>query len=127
MAEDIFENDLFAAVHSIAEQSRSWVKWIDSQVDHLLSQCVRIDSASVTVYLTHQIKGLPDILLNELWIRIWSEMNWPRQQMSHDKWGSITRLATGQKISKINLPGNLTAESKEDQLTIWAASADYSK
>ena len=127
----IFENDPSSSVLSIAEQSSEFIHWIDSQMDRLIEDYVVLDSNSVQIQMDPSITSLPTIVVNELWIRIWIEMGWPRQQMSRDKWNALSHLtnkvhltnhATEQK--KISLPGHLLAERLSDHLVIWDASED---
>lgn len=124
LAQQIFSNSLNSSILSLVDNCTEYQQLVDPQTEKLMEEFVSIQQTQVRVQLDRRLLTLPAILLNELWSKIWTRMNWPQQQMNRGKWNSITHLASGKATaSKINLPGDLLAERESDCLIIEAASA----
>lgn len=123
LARQILENDPEHAIDSLKNQVEEIVESWEPELEAMIESHVRIEPERVTVRLDQELLDRPRYWINEVWIRIWSCMNWPRQQMNREKWNLVSELAQTADSRKINLPGNLLAERHADHLVIWRGGA----
>lgn len=92
---------------------------IDDLVDKLLEKAVGlVDPQTVHVDL-RKLNDVRPYLVRELFVRIWREQNWPRQDMTQLHWQKLSDLAFGYTDTVANiLPGAIRASREADYLIL---------
>jgi len=92
---------------------------IDDLVDELFDEVAIASDANTVQVTVGNLEGVRPYLVRELFVRIWREQNWPRQEMSQLHWQKLSELALGQTDAVADvLPGAIRAVREADVLTL---------
>ena len=90
---------------------------IDEQVQELAVRCVRFASPQEARVQCASLEGIRDYLVREMFVAIFVQQGWPRQEMDRYRWHELAvlaRSATGQ----LSLPGRIRAEKQGEWLVL---------
>ena len=90
--------------------------------DRLLRDALVDDGGDVVRLSVPVLSGQPRHLVRELFVRLWVQRGWSRQQMSYEKWNELAKLVTMIE-GATTLPGAIEARRRGDLLVLTARSA----
>jgi tRNA(Ile)-lysidine synthase len=108
------------AIRRLSELARAAQDFIAIRVDELLER-VRLDKRRDRVTFVAEVTELFEFYLaRETLMRVWREMDWPRQGMTFEKWTELAdMLVTRSKgTQSMVLPGGIVAQKKGGSLTL---------
>lgn len=116
---EAFGDQVDQSIVRLSTQAADCQAVIDDLVDELYDEVViASDAASVRVAVG-KLKAVRPYLVRELFVRVWREQNWPRQEMSQQHWQKLSELALGQDNAVADvLPGAIRAVCEADVLVL---------
>jgi tRNA(Ile)-lysidine synthase len=98
------------ALVRISQQARDAQETLELLAKRFVEQAIEQRDATTCRLNADVLASLPRHLLRECFIRVWKQMNWPRQPMGFTEWERLAVLAaTG---GAIQLPGNIDARTR---------------
>lgn len=116
---EAFGDHVDQSIVRLSTQATECQAVIDDLVDELYDEVViAADAVSVRVAVG-KLKEVRPYLVGELFVRIWREQNWPRQELSQLHWHKLSEMALGQiDTAAVVLPGAIRAACEADVLIL---------
>ena len=99
---------------------------IASLVAPLRERCLRLKTDNRIEIDCPAVAVAPRYLVRELFVTLWSEQQWPTQDMTFEKWNEIADLAAA-RVPALSLPGDIRAERIGDRMILLGATSPISK
>lgn len=116
---EAFGEQVDQSLARLSYQAAECQEVIDDLVGELMDVAVTIVDPSVVRIDLRKLNGVRPYLVRELFVRVWREQNWPRQEMSQLHWQKLSELAFGQADAVADvLPGAIRAAREADVLTL---------
>ncbi|WP_158265364.1 tRNA lysidine(34) synthetase TilS [Blastopirellula marina] len=115
---DAYGEHVDNALFRLGQQARDCQEVIDRQVQTLLDLAVQTSTFGRSV-VVRKLADVPPYLVRELFVRIWDEQNWPRQEMTQLHWQRLSNLAKSDDPTATDtLPGDIRAMRDGDVLIL---------
>ncbi|TWT31606.1 tRNA lysidine(34) synthetase TilS [Blastopirellula retiformator] len=98
-----------------AEECRQFVT---AQAEQLLDAACEQESASQVTLDARRLAAADPFLATEACILLWRRRGWSRQEMGREKWKALLALVGADSPAPIELPGQIRAEKKGEQLML---------
>ena len=110
--------DVVGAVSRLSEQAKQAEAFLDKSVDPLLASITLQNDDEVHLD-RRQLVDQPDVLVQKLLLKIWSDQHWPLQAMSAQWWQRLTNSIKKQPHSQtLNVPGPVSFRVDNDRTII---------
>lgn len=104
------------ALFRLGRQANDCQEVIDLQVQELLDTAVKTSTFGRSV-VVRKLEKVHPYLVRELFVRIWTDQNWPRQEMTQLHWERLSNLAKSDDLTATDtMPGNIRVFRDEDVL-----------
>lgn len=115
---DAYGEQVDDALFRLGQQARDCQEVIDIQVQTLMDSAVQTSALGRSV-VVRKLTEVPSYLVRELFVRIWNEQNWPRQEMTQLHWQRLSDLAESDDLTASDtMPGNIRAMRDGDVLVL---------
>lgn len=112
-----FNSDVEAAILRLARQADEAQQCIANMAREQCADAFRIAEGAIEIDIP-RLQGKPVILVREACKQAWTIAGWPLQSMGFVEWDSIAAMFSGSKPDKLNLPGGIRAERRDDMILI---------
>ena len=111
--------DVTAAVSRLSQHAQQTEAFIDSSVEPLLA-CILKQTDTEVRLDRRQLINQPEVLLQKLLLKIWSNNQWPLQSMSAQWWQRLTEAIKKQppQTQTLNVPGAICFSIEKHQVTL---------
>ena len=113
------------ALVRLGTQAAEWSEYIKTQTDVLYERAVTHHANYVAVQVA-ALAGVPQLLVRELFVMIWSRQQWNLRDMTFAHWQQLAEMTLPQKQSshKQVFPGVIVAERTAAQLILQPAQSE---
>ena len=119
-----FNPNVAQAIYRLSQQAEEVSTLISEQVKQVLSEATLDQNQELWRLDCDAFKNVPEYLIKQCFLTIWTEMGWSRKRMGFDHWQRLLELSrSGQKLS---LPDQITAERRERLLILRKLISDPS-
>lgn len=113
---DAYGDHVDDALFRLGRQANDCQEVIDLQVQELLDTAVKTSTFGRSV-VVRKLEKVHPYLVRELFVRIWTDQNWPRQEMTQLHWERLSNLAKSDDLTATDtMPGNIRVFRDEDVL-----------
>lgn len=113
---DAYGDHVDNALFRLGRQANDCQEVIDLQVQELLDTAVKTSTFGRSV-VVRKLEKVHPYLVRELFVRIWTDQNWPRQEMTQLHWERLSNLAKSDDLTATDtMPGNIRVFRDEDVL-----------
>ena len=115
-----YNHNVVEALVRLGSQAADWAAYIRSQTDALFDRAVIVQSHKTLVQV-EQLADVPNFLIRELFVMIWSRQHWHLRDMTFAHWERLAEMITShtQIPQKQAFPGNIAAERTDAQLILY--------
>lgn len=115
---DAYGDHVDDALFRLGRQANDCQEVIDLQVQELLDTAVKTSTFGRSV-VVRKLEKVHPYLVRELFVRIWTDQNWPRQEMTQLHWERLSNLAKSDDLTATDtMPGNIRVFRDEDVLVL---------
>lgn len=101
----------------LSHQASQTSQWIDSQLENSIESAVQLGDGQAVIDLQlASTQSLP--LLRELYVKIWKTFDWPRRDMSFEKWNLLAQSTIDRTSEIQTMPGNIRFENDGKQVRL---------
>ncbi len=106
------------ALLRIAEQAADWQSWIECEADRCLSAAL-IEPVTEVVRLRRDVlMAAHPTLRRECFVRLWVQLNWPRQAMTAEHWLRLAEACQDDGPVAVQMPGGRDVRRRGAMLVI---------
>jgi len=118
LLQEVVEGDVVERLVQLGDQARELLEPIRSTAQKLLEAASEMQGQAVLLHLDRLPTRCERHVLREMFVELWKQQQWPRGQMSFERWEELADAVCLSRIPARMFPGSIHVEKQDESLVM---------